>query len=258
MNARAASTIPEWNEKLPMQKFTTPQEIASEGTRIYDEKYRSDYEAKHAGQFVAIDVKSQKAFVATQPEEAIRKAQMAAGDGIFHLIKIGSPGAFRVSYTTNDLATGFFDKNGSPSIKIKLAGAYSTKATEFELIVDTGFSGFISMPIIRAFPLGLPLTGTTSVVLADGKSQTKLFASAKTTIGNRTEVGLVILEESSSHILVGMDFLRTFKLAIFVGEKGITVYDEEQMNKAFQATRKNYKNKSKKPENTNKRVKPTR
>jgi len=85
---------------------------------------------------------------------------------------------------------GSFDANGNPTLKINVSGVYSTTPVEFVGIIDTGFSGFLSMPMLQAFPLGLPLTGTTSAILADGQTQNKLLASAKVTIDGIDQIGL--------------------------------------------------------------------
>ncbi len=83
------------------RQLSTPQDIAEAGHEIYQNKYMAEYEDKHSGQFVAIDVRTGKAYVAPHPEEALGNAKTANPDGLFHLVKIGSPGAFRVSYTSN-------------------------------------------------------------------------------------------------------------------------------------------------------------
>ena len=129
------------------------------------------------------------------------------------------------------VASGSLDKIGNPCLKVRIAGVYSKGASEFDAIIDTGFSGFISMPLVQAFPLGLPLHGTTTVTLADGQDQVKLLAGAKVSVGNKTkeEFGLVILEETSTDILIGMDFLRTFKLALFASQSAIGVLDEDAL-----------------------------
>ena len=82
--------------------FSSPTEIAAEGERIYAEKYKQDYETKHPGKFVAIDVTSGEAYLAEFPEEAIQSAQAKSPTGLFHLIKIGAQGAFRVSYSATN------------------------------------------------------------------------------------------------------------------------------------------------------------
>jgi hypothetical protein len=81
-------------------QYNTPLEIAKAGQQIYQE-FREEYEAKYPGQFVAIELTHKKAFVASQPEIALKDGRREFPTGIFHLIKIGSAGAFRVSYTSN-------------------------------------------------------------------------------------------------------------------------------------------------------------
>ena len=88
------------SERKSMARFD-PREVAEKGEAIYADKFRENYEPEKDGQFVAIDVLTEEAYVAPQPEEALDLARREAPDGIFHLIKIGSEGAFRVSYTTN-------------------------------------------------------------------------------------------------------------------------------------------------------------
>ncbi len=105
--------------------------------------------------------------------------------------------------------TGFLDNTGSPSLKLSIGGPFPTLSQEFDAVIDTGFTGFISMPLIRAFPLGLILFGTTTVTLADGQRSFKLTALGTATIEGESKNGVIILEPASNDILIGMDFLRT-------------------------------------------------
>ncbi len=82
--------------------ISNPQDIADAGERIYSEKYKEEFEKKHSGKFVAIDVITEEAYIAEQPEEALDAARKASPKGYFHLIKVGSPGAFRVGYISNN------------------------------------------------------------------------------------------------------------------------------------------------------------
>ncbi len=83
-----------------VKNFTRPQEIVEAGEKIYAEKYKQDYERNHPGKFAAVDVLTGAAYVAEFPEDALQQAREKAPTGLFHLIKIGSPGAFRVSYNS--------------------------------------------------------------------------------------------------------------------------------------------------------------
>jgi predicted aspartyl protease len=103
--------------------------------------------------------------------------------------------------------------------------------TEFEArypgqIIDTGFDGFVSMPMAQAFPLGLPLRGAIEVTLADGRNATKLHALGRAMIGDHANWGAVILEPASDEILIGLKFLQVFDLALVLtrSEIRLTVF----------------------------------
>lgn len=83
------------NGKHPM--LSTPQDVVRRGEEIYAQTYKEDYEARYQGKFVAIDVMSGKAYVADFADDVLQEARKAAPAGIFHLIKVGFSGAFRVS-----------------------------------------------------------------------------------------------------------------------------------------------------------------
>ena len=83
-------------------------------------------------------------------------------------------------------------------------------------MVDTGFSGFLLLPILEAFPIGLILRGTMPIVLADGTTQTKLTCLGHITFEGQTQIGLVIVEWQNMQVLVGMDFLRKFRQQLVV------------------------------------------
>lgn len=81
--------------------FANPKDIAEAGESIYKEKYRDDYEEKYPAQFVAIDVETKGAFVDILPEKAMEKGRKVNPVGLFHLMKIGASGAFRMSYVSD-------------------------------------------------------------------------------------------------------------------------------------------------------------
>lgn len=112
--------------------------------------------------------------------------------------------------------TGSLDKTGSPTLEISIFGVNPDFAQKFDAVIDTGFSGFISMPILKAFPLGLILHGTTTVVLADGSTRPKLTAIGTAIKENEEQTAVIILDESSNDVLIGMDFLKKFQKVLML------------------------------------------
>jgi hypothetical protein len=82
-------------------RLTDPKAVAARGEEIYAQRYRESYEAQHRGQFLVIDVTTGEAYLGATPEDAVTRARQQAPSGLFHLIRIGEPGAFRVSYTAS-------------------------------------------------------------------------------------------------------------------------------------------------------------
>jgi predicted aspartyl protease len=106
--------------------------------------------------------------------------------------------------------TGYFDSSGSPKLRIRIGGVVTGTERIFDAIIDTGFTGFVSMPLVDAFPLGLILMGTTNIVLADHTTQTRLTAWGTAALeSGESAVGVVILEWQQGDVLLGMEFLRT-------------------------------------------------
>ena len=112
-------------------------------------------------------------------------------------------------------ATGSFNNSGSPVIEISVSGPV-TNPTQFTAMVDTGFTGFLMLPLLQAFPVGLILNGTMPITLADGSTQTKLTCLGELHFHGESSVGLIIIEPNSTDILVGMDFLRKFEMVLVV------------------------------------------
>jgi predicted aspartyl protease len=128
---------------------------------------------------------------------------------------------------------GFIGKSGSPCIKLTIEGTFPDSGQEFEVTVDTGFTGFISMPIMMALPLGLALYGTTSVQFGDGKTSTRFTALAVARLGVDSEAGVVILEPSHDTILVGMEFLNAFKKTVFMHRGMLMMMDQTEVDKTI-------------------------
>lgn len=118
--------------------------------------------------------------------------------------------------------TGSFASSGSPVVKITISGLIGP-GREFDAIFDTGFTGFLSMPLVDAFPLGLLLYGTMNLVLADGSTSFRLTAFGKVTVEGDSQSGIIVLEPSSGEVLAGMELLRKFGKALTVSPTTNTV-----------------------------------
>ena len=86
---------------MDSHSLSTPKAIAERGEQIYKEKYQVGYEREHLRRFVAIDVATEKAYIGNTPEAALDLAKNESPMGLFHLIQIGFPAAFRLSYSNN-------------------------------------------------------------------------------------------------------------------------------------------------------------
>ena len=101
------------------------------------------------------------------------------------------------------IGIGQFDKRGNACLKFNLHGVkHNPPGPEFTGIIDTGFTGFIQLPIQCALALSLPLEGTNSVTFANGSTSTVLTALAKATLVEKTVTGVVLLSFTSEDILL--------------------------------------------------------
>ena len=134
---------------------------------------------------------------------------------------------------TNPIGIGHFGQNGSPCLKLHLRGVrHEAPGVEFEGIIDTGFTGFIQLPMQLAIALSLPLEGTNVVTLADNSTQVMLTAMGEATLLGRAELGVILLSMSATEILLGMDFLRHFERALVVSKNlGVVLVDEDDLKR---------------------------
>jgi predicted aspartyl protease len=124
------------------------------------------------------------------------------------------------------LILGTFDSSGNAIINIRVTGASASK--NYDAIVDTGFSGFVALPLFEMIELGLTTQGATNVMLGDGSIITNLVCSADVTLSTQVENGTILLDENSSDVLIGMAFLREFKKSLILTNSAIFLYDENE------------------------------
>lgn len=74
-----------------------PNEVAEKGQKIYDELLKDRLEPEHIGRYVVIDTDTKEYSIADTPDQAIELAQAKSPNGMFHLVRIGFPGAYHFS-----------------------------------------------------------------------------------------------------------------------------------------------------------------
>lgn len=123
----------------------------------------------------------------------------------------------------SDPLTYSVTENQSPKIPLEIIGI--TKSIDVVGVVDTGFTGFLQIPLTVGFEANLILFGFRPTQLADGRRIRNLECWGQVRFGGKELKGLISLSESSEACLVGMQFLQklgtdfvfspTRKLAIF-------------------------------------------
>jgi len=129
--------------------------------------------------------------------------------------------------------TGYIDSNGHPRLTIRIIGTSSDVPADTEALMDTGFTGFLMLPIAQALPLGLVLVGTADFELADGSMITNFLAKGNVTIRpptvttsvpsaavtsaeSETVEGIIVLGGNGA--ILGMEFLRSLDKLLVVGK----------------------------------------
>lgn len=103
-------------------------------------------------------------------------------------------------------------ENGNPYIEIEIFGITKEKK-KIKALIDTGFNGYLSLPYVDAFPLGLVLKGIESSTLADG-STSHHFVCIGSAILDGKEVTTLIDIQPSCAVLMGTQLLK--KLGKFI------------------------------------------
>jgi predicted aspartyl protease len=126
---------------------------------------------------------------------------------------------------------GRFDPSGSAIIDISVSGSAGQKS--YAATIDTGFSGFVALPLNEMIDLGLTIDGAANVQLGDGSIVANHLSTGSVTLGTVTETGTIVLDENSAEILIGMAFLREFKMAQIVTSTVVVLYDEHETFEAI-------------------------
>jgi hypothetical protein len=126
-------------------------------------------------------------------------------------------------------STGKVDR-GHPYIDIVVSLDGKTGTGEkFTALIDTGYSGFVSVPVIAALKLGLQPHTTVQYELANGKisDPVPLARAHACCCGDVFAPGLVGISEAAS-VTVGMEFLRACGKGLIVFSASLLLVDEKE------------------------------
>lgn len=108
------------------------------------------------------------------------------------------------------MTTGFFTAEREPALSLEVVGPEGGRSVE--AIIDTGFTGELTLPPAWIEELGLPRTGTQDLILADGRaSDTPLYDGYVILDGTAYEV---VVAEAHTTPLLGTDLLWGFSLHV--------------------------------------------
>jgi predicted aspartyl protease len=121
--------------------------------------------------------------------------------------------------------------NGHPYIEI-LVSPDNNKSAQQTALVDTGFSGVISLPVESARLMGLVAHATTFYTLANGQvSEPVPLADGYACVeGDAFVPGLFSISENAS-VVVGMDFLARCGKVLIIAPNEVVIVDAIEYGK---------------------------
>ena len=90
-------------------KLSSFEAIAAKAQQIYEENFKTEYEDKYPGHYVAVDITSEKAFPHETSAGALQNARDAEPHGLFYVLRVGVKDAFKTTRKANQSNhTGWF------------------------------------------------------------------------------------------------------------------------------------------------------
>lgn len=115
------------------------------------------------------------------------------------------------------MITGVVTSNREAVIQALVRGAHGQEA-EVEAVIDTGFTGFLTLPARLIAMLGLSFAGTTRAALADG-SEVSMDVFEATVLWDERDRGVLVLAAEGA-TLVGMALLSGHRVTLDVQDRG--------------------------------------
>ena len=107
-------------------------------------------------------------------------------------------------------------------VKCKINVKGTRKSVPIEAVIDTGFSGFLCIPVSVAIQIGLELFGQETVILADGSKKRQLTFLG-TVVFEKKEIPIEISLTNADEALLGVGLLQNKKLEINFPQKIVSI-----------------------------------
>lgn len=104
-------------------------------------------------------------------------------------------------------------ENFVPTVDFELWGMNAEVKTKLSGIVDTGFNGFLKLPYVSAFPVGLILYGTETSTIANGDQTTDLGCIGTVKMFDK-QVTTLISVAPNCPILIGTQLIKALGLDV--------------------------------------------
>jgi clan AA aspartic protease len=111
------------------------------------------------------------------------------------------------------MIAGAIRETGTPTLRLKVIGRGGNEVT-VEGILDTGFDGFLCLPVPLAVSLGLELIDVTRTELADGTVVEDELVFAGRAEWDGTVMDIDILLTRSGDVLIGTAFLKEYMVQL--------------------------------------------
>jgi clan AA aspartic protease len=131
--------------------------------------------------------------------------------------------------------TGYFDKFLHPRVRLIVKGL--RKSLRIDPVIDTGFDGYLCLPVKMAIQLGLELSGESIVELADGSKKHELSFLGTVSWQDQERFVKIFLTDSED-ALVGSGLLQHQKLSIGYANRFVTIEPDTILDSATRKKRK--------------------
>ena len=111
--------------------------------------------------------------------------------------------------------SGSFDEQGTPVLPICVSIPHSP-STDLTAIIDTGFTGFLCLPLAAITLFRSQIEGYQPVRFADGSNSVLLEVRATIVINSEHVTGIAVIEPDGKEVLIGMEFLKAARRGLIV------------------------------------------